>query len=261
MKKLSLLVLMMFGLSYLVLAAPDLAIQEINIAELGEPGAVMDLTIFIQNIGEETVKTRLPAQIYFDNDQSAGAYPLVSLYVDTRADKAVRPVEIISADGSKTEQYPVKEKVIYLQPALSGEILDKKLQEMETRLELSPEEKVKALEEAKEFYSKEHELGVDGWFITLQPEETAKLDSVVLSYNYPFEEVSSLESKSHHFNIMLDPAGEMGEEKIFNNFEGKLFTVSPTILSGPLSSTKKHPALEEGEYFVTRLGCAELKGK
>jgi len=261
MKRLSLLVLMLFGLSYFVLAAPDLAVQEINIAEPGEPGAAMDLDIFIQNIGEEAVKTRLPAQIYFDNDQSAGVYPLVSLYVDTRADKAVRPVKITSADGSKTEQYPVKDKVTYLQPALSGEALDKKLQEMETRLELSSEDKVKALAEAKEFYSKEHKLEVEGWFINLQPEETAKLDSKVLSYNYPFEEVSSLESKSHHLNIMLDPAGEMGEEKIFNNFEGKLFVVSPTILSGPLSVTKKHPALEEGEYFVTRLGCAELKGK
>ncbi len=253
--------LILFGLSALVLALPDLAVQEITIAEPGEPGAAMDLNVFIQNIGSEAVKTRLPAQIYFDSDQSGGAYPLISLYVDTRVDKAVRAVEIVSADGSKTEQYPVKEKVNYLQPALSGEVLDKKLEEMEKRLELSAEEKTKALDEAKEFYSKEHNLEVESWFILLQPEETAKLDSKVLSYNYPFEEVSSLDSKTHHFNILLDPEGEMGEEKTFNNFLGKLFTVSPTILTGPLSKTAKYPALLEGEYFVTRLGCAELSEK
>ncbi len=261
MKKLCLLPLILFGLSSLVLALPDLAVQEITIAEPGEPGAAMDLNIFIQNIGSEAVKTRLPAQIYFDNEQSGGTYPLISLYVDTRIDEAVRAVEIVSADGSKTEQYPVKEKVSYLQLALSGEVLDKKLQDLEKRLELSPEEKAKALKEAEEFYSKEHSLEVEGWFITLQPEETARLDPKVLSYNYPFEEVSSLESKTHHFNILLDPEGEMGEEKIFNNFMGKLFTVSPTILKGPLSKTSKSPALAEEEFFVTRLGCSELSGK
>lgn len=261
MKRLFLLILIISGWSSLILALPDLAVQEIIIAEPGEPGAVMDLSILIQNIGAEVVKTRLPAQIYFDNDQSGGTYPLISLYVDTRIDKAVRAVEIVSADGSKIEQYPVKEKVSYLQPALSGEALDKKLLELEKRLELSAEEKVKALKEAEEFYSQEHNLEVEGWFITLQPEETAKLDSKVLSYTYPFEEVSSLESKTHHFNILLDPEGEIGEEKTFNNFLSKLFMVSPTILKGPLSKTSKSPALAEGEYFVTRLGCAELSGK
>ncbi len=227
MKRLFLLILIISGWSSFILALPDLAVQKITIVEPGEPGAVMDLNIFIQNIGAEAVKTRLPAQIYFDNDQSGGAYPLISLYVDTRIDKAVRAVEIVSADGSKTEQYPVKEKVSYLQPALSGELLNKKLQEMEKRLELSPEEKVIALKEAEEFYSKEHSLEVEGWFITLQPEETAKLDSKVLSYTYPFEEVSSLESKTHHFYILLDPEGEMGEEKTFNNFLGNYLLFLP----------------------------------
>ncbi len=259
MKILALFVFVLFSLNFLV--ALDLAVSGINIVEPGEPGTIMNLSISIQNIGENTVKTRLPAQISFDNEQSAGSYPLVSLYVDTRLDKAVRPVEIIAVDGTTIEQYPVKEKISYIHKALSGNDLDKTLQEIEMRLELSPTEKVDALKEYKDFYSKDYELSVDGWFITLLPGETAVIDSTVLSYNYPFEETASLESKAHHFNIILDPYDEMGDEKWFNNFQSKVFTVSPTILQGPLSSTSKYPALEENEYFVTRLGCAELKGQ
>lgn len=259
MKILALFVFVMLSLSFL--AAIDLAVTGVTIAEPGEPGATMDLTISFQNIGEDLVKTRLPAQISFDNEQSTGAYPLVSLYVDTRLDKAVRALKITSADGIETEQFPVKEKVSYLHQALSDEALKIKLQELEIRLEVSPEEKILALKEAKEFYSKEHELEVDGWFITLQPGDTVKLDSSAVFYNYPFEEVSSLESKNHHFNVLLDPYNEMGDEKTFNNFEGKVFSVSPTILQGPTLSTSKYPALEENEYFVTRLGCADLQGK
>lgn len=259
MKVFALFVFILFSLNFLV--ALDLAVTKVAITEPGEPGATMNLSISFQNVNEDTVKTRLPAQIYFDNEQSAGSYPLVSLYVDTRIDKAVRAVEIIAENGTKTEQYPVKEKVSYLHKALSGDDLDKKLQEIEMRLELSPEEKTQVLKEYKEFYSKDYELIVDGWFITLLSGETAVVDSTVLSYNYPFEETASLESKTHHFNIILDPYDEMGDEKWFNNFQSKVFSVSPTILQGPSLSTKKYPALEENEFFVTRLGCAELKSQ
>lgn len=271
MKKLiGISLLLLFCLSVLAVAVPDLVIEDFKIkADKILPKESYGYTLKIKNVGDQPAKTRLPVILYqVGTDKSEFPMFLAHSYVDTRKNTAINPIKIISADGKETTQTPVyEESYTYLAPALTAAEIEKQKQSYLARSEgKSSDEVNQVLSEIEITYGQRHENTIEGYFITLAPGETAvydtddtfaKVDMVFVPVGEP-----TLLPFEVTYNLEVDPKIEGDSNPYNNQFTAKVMA-EPNVIQGPKTETSKNKALaDETEYFsYGSVGCVKIQEK
>jgi hypothetical protein len=263
--------LMVFSLSFMALAGSDLVIEDFKLkADKVLPKESYGYTLEVKNVGDEPSKTRLPVLISPVGVEEPNAHPvfLIQSYVDTRKNTAINPIKVIAKDGTETTQTPVyEENYVYLTDADTPAEIEQRKQSYLARAEgKSSDEINQALAEIEITYGQRYEVAVDGYFITLNPGETAvfdtddtfnKADKIFVPVGEP-----SLVPFETNYKLALDSDMEGDSNPYNNEFTAKIM-VEPNVLQGPQPATPKNKELKDAtEYFsYGSVGCVMLQDK
>lgn len=267
MKKLiGISLLLLFCLSILAVAVPDLVIEDFKIkADKILPKESYGYTLKIKNVGDQPAKTRLPVTI---TQEIVNSGFLANSYADTRGKTTINPIRIVSAEGKETVQVPVyDENYAYLAPAETPEEIEKRKEAYLARAgDKSPDEIAQGLSQIETTYSQRHEVTISGYFITLATGETAvfdtdetfsKADKVFVVVGNP-----TLSPFEIDYYLKVDPEMESDGNPYNNQFIAKI-VVEPNVIQGPKPETfKNKELLDETEYFsYGSIGCLKIQEK
>ena len=173
--------ILIFCLSFLAIAGPDLTVTDLTIdADSIVPGEKYHYTIDVKNVGDEDSTTRLPYFAYVDEEYK-GLYPgSLTTTLSDRQMTDVATVTIISEDGIETEVVPEFGKVTYMAHEESEEQIQKRIDGMMERANSLGWSEQQIQEESvsiQEKYGNPHEKTAEGALITLGAGETARYDS------------------------------------------------------------------------------------
>jgi hypothetical protein len=269
-KILTISTILMFCLSFLVVAGPDLSVGDLVIDnnESIIPGEKYHYTVDIKNVGDEDSYTRLPYFAYVDEEYK-GLYPgSLTTTLSDRKMEDVSTITIINADGSETETTPEFGETSYIAHPESEEQIQKRIDGMMERansLGWSEEQIQTETAEIQQKYSQPHEKRAEGAFITIEPGQTVRYDSAD-----SFKEFGALSFPTTSLSVdpipiiltfEIDPFLE-SDENVNNNVYTKEITMEANVIQGPKEATKKNKELDdENEYFAYALGCTIIQSK
>ncbi|MBT4651610.1 hypothetical protein HOC13_03755 [Candidatus Woesearchaeota archaeon] len=270
MKKLfGLMVMFLVCFSFLVVAEADLIVEDFALRQDNpEVREAYDYILDVKNVGDDTVSTCLPAELYFEDDPYL-KYPnclLQSLTNIRDPNSEIASVKIISEDGSEKEVIPEWNEGSYMSEPLTSEEIEEKKELVASGLrEYTEEELVDVLASIEKAGLEGYEYSLDSLFVELQPGETLRYESEN-SFNgidklfIPPGELN-LEKWNLPIHIKLDRFGVM-EDNQGNNDYSEDILMEPTIIQGPKDESSKNVELDGGnEYFGFASGCAMIQGK
>ena len=273
-KKLALLVLAIICLSSVVFATKDLVIDNFAMKDsIFEPKGTYHYILSIKNVGDETAETGLWTKIWFET-QETPLYPnkLLQLYAEGRDFSNVKPIEIITTDGSKTTREAILGEVTYTLPAETPEQIKQRKEAFLSRgNEGMTEEEIQAeLEKIEITYSQEYDLTSEELYIELQPGETAVYDSE-LTYKgfgalaFPAGKMLNdwpvLTTEEFPFTVNME-LFLIDLNEGYNNKMVKEIFFQPNVKQGPLPASETNKKLKDAtEYFSSTAGCGIINGK
>jgi len=260
---------LIFCLSFLVIAGPDLTIEDLKMdVDSIVPGEKYHYTVDVKNVGDENSITRLPYFAYVDEDYK-GLYPgSLTTTLSDRQMTDVATITIISEDGSETEAVPEFGEVSYMAHAESAEQIQKRIDNFMERansLGYSDQEIQEEIELIQEKYGNPHEKSAEGALITIGPGETVRYDSADSfkefgAFSFPTTSLS-IDLIPVTLTFEIDPFLE-SDENINNNVYTKELVMEANVIQGPKEETEKNKKLDdENEYFAYALGCTTIQGK
>ncbi|MBS3107994.1 hypothetical protein J4468_03710 [Candidatus Woesearchaeota archaeon] len=262
--------LIFFCLSTVAFAVPDLVIEDFKInSDSILPKESYGYTINIKNIGDEAAKTRLPINIYeLGTEEQKFPMFLVHSYVDTRQRSKMNSIKVITKEGSEKSLIPVEEDYTYTAPASTAAEIEKMKQSYLARAEGKNSDEINnALSEIEITYGQRHEATISGYFVTLEPGDTAifNSDSAFLpEANEIFVPIGepSLMSFEVKYILEIDPKNEADLNSNNNKFTAPV-AVEPNVIQGPKPETPKNKELkDESEYFsYGSVGCVKIQEK
>jgi hypothetical protein len=268
-KILAISTILIFCLSFLAIAGPDLTVEDLIIdADSIVPGEKYHYTIDVKNVGDEDSITRLPYFAYVDEEYK-GLYP--GSLLTTLSDRAmtnVAPVTIIAADGTETETAPEYGEASYMAHEESAEQIQKRIDGMMERansLSWTEEQIQEQIAKIQDTYGNPHEKHVEGAMITLAAGETVRYNSADSfkgfgALSFPVTSLS-IDSIPVTLTFELDPFLE-SDDNVNNNFYTKELVMEANVIQGPKEETEKNKELDdENEYFAYTLGCTTIQGK
>jgi hypothetical protein len=263
-KTIAITTILMFCLSFLAIAGPDLTITHFQLAdEVIVPGEKHDYVIEITNVGDETARTRLPNHMYFGENPALSTGSLTQT-LGTRDGSVMETVTILP----DIEVIPELDDVTYMGHEESEEQIQKRISNMMERansLGWTEEQIQTETAEIQEMFGNPHEKTASGFFIDIAPGEIARYESTK-SYNgfgrlhFPTTSLS-IEPIPITLTIEIDPERE-SDDNINNNVYTQEIVMAPNVIQGPMEETEKNRELDdENEYFAYALGCTTIQGK
>jgi hypothetical protein len=261
--------ILMFCLSFLVIAGPDLTVMDLTIdADSIVPGEKYHYTIDVKNVGDVASTTRLAERHYFQGDYSLPSAASLVTQLGSRDKSEISPITIIDANGVESEVLPEDSEITYMSHEESEEQIQERIDGFMVRansLDWTDEQIQEQTDEIQAMFGNPHEVTVDGLFITLGPGETARYDSAdsYMEFGALAFPTTSLSNEPIPLTLTfeLDPMLE-SDENINNNVYTKEILMEPNVIQGPAEETEKNRELDdENEYFAYSLGCTTIQSK
>ncbi len=263
-KTIAITTILMFCLSFLAIAGPDLTIENFELVDSEiMPGEAHNYVIDIKNVGDETARTRLPNFMYFGDNTALTPGSLVQT-LGNRDGSYMETITILP----NIEVVPELDDVIYIAHAESEEQIQDRINlfmERANSLDYTEEQIQEGVNNIQETYSNPHEKTASGFFIDLAPGQTARYESIKSLHGFGMLDFPlgtlNINPTTVTLTIEIDPNLE-ADENINNNVYTQEIVLEPNVLQGPLAENDKNKELDnENEYFARALGCTTVQGK
>ena len=256
--------ILMFCLSFLAIAGPDLTITHFQLAdEVITPGEKYNYVMEITNVGDETAKTRLLNFMYLGENTALTTGSLVQT-LGNRDGSVMSTITILP----DVEVIPELDDITYMAHEESEEQIQKRIDnymERANSLDYTAEQIEEDVADIQEMYGNPHEKTASGFFIDIPAGKTARYESIdsfhgfgMLSFPVTTLSINPIPIT---LTIEIDPFLE-SDENVNNNIYTIDLTMEPNVIQGPKEETEKNRELDdENEYFAYALGCTTIQSK